>query len=457
MNRRRQLRSGPLLTPPQLFVLSFAVLVLAGATGLKIIPGIYTGQPLNWLDALFMSTSAGCVTGLSVVDPATVFTTAGQAFVLLLIQLGGLGMLTFTSLIILALGGRLSLRQESVSIVAEDTSSHIDRRRLTLDIVRFTLAFEAAGTVALYLIWAPEMGWSDALWPAIFHSVSAFCNAGFSTFSDSLIGFQESPLTLLVIMLLIVAGGLGFLTHEECYLTVISKFRRQAFRMSLQSRVVLMTTILLVVSGWAPLAMLEWDNTLRHLPPAHRLTNSLFMSVTSRTAGFNSIDYGRATDSSNLVTILLMTVGGSPGSTAGGLKTTTFALIGILAWSRLRGLEATNCFGRSVPEDTTSRAVGLFVISSAVLAAGVFGLTTTEMSSGVPGSLIHRMFEAVSAFNTVGLSMGITSSLSPPGRCITIILMFFGRVGLLTLAASLTRRRTPEHVFRYAYEDVVVG
>ena len=184
---------------------------------------------------------------------------------------------------------------------------------------------------------AATLGWTGAIWPAVFHSISAFCNAGFSTFSDNLMGFQQAPMILLTISGLVVLGGLGFLTHEELLQTLRSRRAKRAYRLSLQSRIVITTTAVLLIAGWIPLTILEWDRTLSELPAHHKVVNGLMMSVTSRTAGFNSIDYGQAADSSNLVTMLLMAVGGSPGSTAGGIKTTTLALMVILARSRLRG------------------------------------------------------------------------------------------------------------------------
>lgn len=445
------------MTPPQVFVGSFGLLILLGALGLWTIPGLFVDAAPSWTDCLFTSTSAVCVTGLSVFDVSNQMTLAGQMFLLLLIQLGGLGMLTFASLIIMAFGKRVSLRHDQTMIVAADNSSHIDRRRLAFDIVRFTFLFEAVGAGALLLLWGPQLGWPEAVWPAVFHSVSAFCNAGFSTFSDSLMGFQHSSGTLIVIMLLILAGGLGFLTHEEMYLRVQAAFQQRAFRVSLQSRIVLLTTLMLTVVGSVLLAAFEWNHTLRDMSLWDKAWNSVFMSVTPRTAGFNTIDYSKATDSSNLLTMLLMTIGGSPGSTAGGIKTTTFALIGLLAWSRLGGNDSTDCFCRSIPESTTSRAVGLFAFAAGIAMIGVFALTISEETSESNSTLIEWMFEAISAFNTVGLSLGITADLSEPGRWITILLMFFGRVGPLTLAAALTRSRNRLDDFRYAYEDVVVG
>jgi len=446
------------ITPPQLFVASFALLVFIGAAGFRLIPGLCAGEPFTWLDAIFMSTSAVCVTGLAVVDPATFLSFPGQVFLLMLIQLGGLGILTFTSLIIAALGKRLSLREESLCIFTADTNLHLTAGQVTMNIVRYTLIFELIGAMLLYGFWAPTLGWDGALWPAVFHSVSAFCNAGFSTFSDSLVGFQQAPMVLLTVMGLIVLGGLGFLTHEELLQTLRARRARKAYRLSLQSRIVLFSSMILICAGWLSLTYLEWNRTLSGLPVHHKLVNGLMMSVTSRTAGFNSIDYSQAADSSNLITMLLMSVGGSPGSTAGGIKTTTVALMVILAWSRLRGQESTTVWYRSIPEETSSRAVGLFTIAAAVSVGGIILLTISEGHQQHDRSVLREcMFEAVSAFNTVGLSLGLTAQMSVVSKGVTILLMFFGRVGLLTLAAALTVPRTGAKDFRYAYEDVVVG
>lgn len=443
------------LTSPQLFVGSFLSLIVLGAIGFKVLPGLYQAEPLTWLDAFFTSTSAVCVTGLSVVDISKVFTFWGQAFLLLLIQLGGLGMLSFASMIILAFGGRISLRQDACGIVQTDSAPTIDRRKLLADIFRFTMLFELIGSIALYLAWVPKFGWVEAIWPAIFHSVSAFCNAGFSTFSDSLIGFQTSPFVLLIIAGLIVAGSLGFLAHEELWIQFRSNRKRAAFRLSLQTRLVLVTSACLILVGWGFYIVFEWDHTLRLLNSLDKIVNAFFMSVTARTAGFNAVDYGQVSDSSLLLTLLLMSIGGSPGSTAGGIKTTTFAVIGLVAWSRLQGLESTTCWGRSIPEGTTSRAIGLVVIMVAVLIVGIFLLTMA--SPILNDGLVDQVFEATSAINTVGLSTGVTAQLTATGRIVIILLMFFGRIGMLTMAAALTLPRSTARGFRYSYEDVVVG
>ena len=457
------------LTPPQLFVASFAALVLGGTLGLVALPGLYTGPGLGWLDALFTATSAACVTGLVVVDTATFFTPLGQAYLLLLIQLGGLGMITFTTLIILALGRRLSLRHERLGGAGAELNFHVPPDRLARDVVLVTLGVEALGALLLWAIWGPRLGWGAAAWPALFHAVSAFCNAGFSTFSDSLIGFQRSPATLLVVGALVVLGGAGFLTFEELAMRLGADRRRDPRRrpapVSLHSRLALASTGALLLLGWALFALFEWHGALGGLALGDRVVNALFLSVTPRTAGFNSIDYAQATDSTNFLTILLMFVGGSPGSTAGGIKTTTIALLVLLAWDRFRGREITDYGRRSIPEATIQRAVGLTVVAFAVVTASIFVYTWTERATTAAAAtagvrdraFLAHMYEAVSAFNTVGLSMGITATLSAPGKLLTVLLMFLGRVGPLTFAAALATAATGRPAFRHAYEDVVVG
>jgi trk system potassium uptake protein TrkH len=450
------------LTPPQFFICSFLVLIAAGAIGLKQLPGLYTGNGLTWLDAVFTSTSAVCVTGLIVVDTATHFTLAGQAFLLLLIQLGGLGMITFATLIITMLGGRLSLHHEMISRGMAEAIPQIEYRRLTRDIVLFTVAFELAGAALLFVCWGPRLGWAAAAWPALFHSVSAYCNAGFSTFSDSLVRSAGAPHVLLIVAVLIVAGGIGFLVMEDVARWYRARRAGQVFRLAIHTRLVLCSTAVLIVAGWTAFCVFEWRVSFDGWPVLDKLVNGLFMSVTARTAGFNSIDYAQATESSNFLTVLLMSVGGSPGSVAGGMKTTTIALIGLLAWSRLKGYQAPMIWGRTVPPETSQRAVGLFVLVFAFLTVSVFLLTATEIEwvqhGKTQGMFLPVMFEAVSAFNTVGLSMNLTPTLSAPGKCVIIFLMFLGRVGPLTIAAALARRHlVSTQQFRYAHENVDIG
>jgi potassium uptake protein, TrkH family len=449
------------LTPAQLFVGAFLALILSGTVGFMVLPGLYAGPPLNWVDALFTATSAVCVTGLIVVDTAEYFTTWGQAYILLLIQLGGLGIISFTSVIIAALGRRLSLRQEMLAGGESDVVGEIDYRALTWAIFRFTFVAEVIGGILLYVFWVPRFGWGGAVWHSIFHTVSAFCNAGFSTFTTSLEAFQSNLPLLMVVMTLIVLGGLGFLTLEELNLWRRRRRKKGRFRLSIHSQIVLGTTALLIVGGWVAFTTFEWQNTLAGLSIGERLVNGLFASITPRTAGFNTIDYAQVETETNFLTIVFMMIGGSPGSTAGGIKTTTFALLGLLAWSRLQGSPTTSISGRTIPEATLQKSMSLFVVAFGIVTAGIFLYSVTEFASGVAAAaspFLTYMFEAVSAFNTVGLSMGATGNLTTPGRLFTVVLMFIGRVGTLTFVAAMARE--PKRIkggFRYAYEDVSIG
>lgn len=444
-------------TAAEQFVGSFFLLILLGTLGFIYLPGLYEGEPLSLTDAAFTSTSAVCVTGLIVVDTSTYFTFAGQAYILLLIQLGGLGLLTLTSTVITYLGGRPSLRTESLVKGTSTSMPYVPVQTLFVDVARFTFVTEAIGAVLLYLLWGPRLGWREAVWPSIFHSVSAFCNAGFSTNSNSLVDFQTSPMTLLVISILIIVGGLGFVALEE----IAQKFRRQSrndgVRLSVHTRLVLLTSAILLLGGCAMFAVFEWQETFAELRWWDKLSNAFFMSTTARTAGFNAIDYAEATDSSNFLTILLMMIGGSPGSTAGGMKTTTFALIGLLAWSRLRSQPTVIFADRSIPESTVQRAVGLFVITTGIVVVGIFVLISAARAVDVPDPFMVHTFEVVSAFNTVGLSMGITADLPVFSRWGVIVLMFVGRTGPLAIAAALTMRHAYYGKYRLAYEDVTIG
>ncbi len=449
------------ITAPRLFAGSFLLLILAGTAALSSLPGLYTGDRLSRLDALFTATSAVCVTGLTVSDTATAFTPAGQAVILLLIQLGGLGIITFSTAIILALGKRISLGVEEAAGASTGAAFRIDYRRLTRNVVLSTAVLETAGALVLYALWRGRTDGSPA-WHALFQSVSAFCNAGFSTFSDSLSSFRTEPAALGTIMFLIVIGGIGFPVLSEIFLERRRTAGRAGRTLSLHARIVLVTTTLLLLVGGAMYSRFEWNVAFSSLSAPEKLVNGLFMSVTARTAGFNTIDYADASDSSVFLTTILMFIGGSPGSTAGGVKTTTVAILLLIALSRLRGRGITSVSGRSVPEETNQRAVGLCVAAFIILAAAVFVFTASEIGfvshRESAGSFVKYLFEATSAFNTVGLSLGVTGDLSPVGRGLVIFLMFLGRVGPLTFASAIALRRpTARYEFRYSYEDVIIG
>jgi trk system potassium uptake protein len=447
------------LTPPQLFVTSFAGLIVLGTIGFLVLPGLYTGERIGFVDALYMATSAACITGLTVLDVSADLTFRGQLYLLILFQLGGLGMITFTTMIIIALGRRLSLRQETLTRVGStEVAPNVNLDRLFRDVFRFTFTIEAIGAVLLYAFLVPTHGAKGAIWHAIFQAVSAFCNAGFSTFPDSLIGFADRPAIVTTIMTMVVLGGLGFLTLEELAMWRRAEWSRRGLNLSLHSRLVLAATAVLVLTGAVAFAVFEWNNLLAVHSLPDKIVNAFFMSTTPRSGGFVTVDHAAAAEYTNFLTILLMFIGGSPGSTAGGIKTTTFLLIGLLALSRFRGREVVSAWGRSVPEETIQRAVGLVVVVFTAVTAGILVMTWTEREVEVTDRFLTLMFEAVSAFNTVGLSMGITEHLSDAGRVLSSLMMFVGRVGPLTFAAALAMAARREmSSYRYAYEDVVVG
>ena len=440
----------------QLLTLSFAGLIGVGTLGFLLLPGLYTGPRLSVIDALFTATSAVCVTGLVVVDTATFFTGWGQAWIALLIQLSGLGILTIATLIILALGRRPALA------VGESVGQQVPRRfgspRAVLRaVVVVTFVAEGAGAVVLWLSWGGEMGWAGAVWPAVFHAVSAFCNAGFSTFSTSLVGLRAHLPTLTTISALVILGGLGFVVLTDVWVRVVPRTTR---RLSLHTTLVLTTTVVLLVVGTVLFYLFEAANVLGGMGGVTRALNAAFMSVTARTAGFNTVDYGAISDTSVVLTIIFMVIGGSPGSTAGGIKTTTAALLALLFVSYLRGRRDVSVRHRSVRPEHIALATGLAVGTVALLAAAVFVLMVSELPVNVQDRtlLVRATFEAASAFGTVGLSMGLTTALTTAGKLVITFLMFLGRVGPLTLAASMAiaAQRRQAH-YRHAFEDVVVG
>ncbi len=455
LRRRRTWRSiWAGLSPSRLLVLSFALLVLVGTLGFRLLPVLASAERLPWTDALFMATSAVCVTGLAVVDPATGMTLAGQLWTLLLVQLGGLGLLAFTSGILLTIGRRLSLRHEALVHGPDGVAPQVDYRALVRRVLRHTLLIELAGFVLLYMVWTPRYGAVETLWPALFHAVTAFMNAGFSTFPGGLAGHAGHGSALVVIMALALAGGLGFLVIEE--LGAWARRGRRGRRLSLHARIVVVATVAISLAGTAGFALLEWEGTLGGLPTGERLLHALFGGAATRTAGFSTVDFGAVRTPTALVTMALMFIGGAPGSTAGGVKVTTFALLIVLAVSRLLGRRSVSAFHRTIPEETLGRAAGLMVLAVIVLSVGLLALVVVDPAAAAHGSFLAYMFEAVSAFGTAGLTMNLTPELSPGARHVVAALMFLGRVGIMTAAAALVLgpRAVP---FRYAKEDVAIG
>jgi trk system potassium uptake protein TrkH len=443
----------------QLFLLSFAVLIAAGTTGFMLLPGLYTGEGLGFVDALFTATSAVCVTGLIVVDTATYFTPLGQAWIALLIQLGGLGILTFTTLVIGVLGRRASLGATEAAGGDATALPHLAPGQLVRYVVGATLVLETVGAVSLWWAWKGDFGAAGAVGPAVFHAISAFCNAGFSIFTDSLEGFAGRPSVVGVVSILVVLGGLGFIVLADLW---TRWSRPDVRRFSTHSRLVLISTAALLGGATVLYLGFELPHTLREMGWIDRLTNAWFMAVTPRTAGFNTVDYDAVSNPALFLTVLLMIVGGSPGSTAGGIKTTTLTLLGLAFLQRLRGHEHVSVAGRSIPSETVHRAAALTVGGLVLLGVAVLVLTMVEQAGGAGVTdrvdFLRLVFEAHSAFGTVGLSMGVTDTLSSAGRVVVVVLMYLGRVGPLAVASAMAvavGRKTTQ--YRYAQEDVVIG
>jgi trk system potassium uptake protein TrkH len=444
------------LSAPQLLVSSFAGLIAVGTAGFLVLPGLWVGPRVGFVDALFMATSAVCVTGLSVLDVSSRMTFWGQLWLLALIQLGGLGILTLAALAAAALGRRSSLEVEEAVGNPASILPFSSPRALVRAVVVTTLVVELAGALLLWLAWAGSLGSRAAFWPALFHAVSAFCNAGFSTFRGSLVPFATHPATLLVVAALIVTGGIGFLVVEDLRHRTAGRRRR----LTVHSRLALATTAILLALATGLYLLFESGETLERFGVVDRLTNALFLAVTPRTAGFNAVDYDALSNPSVLLTIGLMWIGGSPGSTAGGVKTTTVALLSLLFVSRLRGRGEVTIADRTVPDATVQRAVGLAVGGALILVVASFVLSWTELPDRDAvrdrAHFVRLVFEAQSALGTVGLSMGVTDELTPAGRLVVTALMFVGRVGPLAVLEAMARRGLRAR-FRMAHEDVLVG
>jgi len=451
-------REGIDLSAPQLLVGSFAALILTGTAGFLVLPGLWHGERASPIDALFMATSAVCVTGLAVLDVSTRLTFFGQLWLLLLVQLGGLGILTFAALAARAIGQRASLQVEEA--VAGPASLVPSRSPMALvrAIVVITLVVEACGAAVLWALWRDDLGLAGAVWPAVFHAVSAFCNAGFSLFRDNLVAYAGDAPVLLTVAGLIVVGGIGFPVLEDVRLRLAGRRRR----LFVHTRLVLATTAVLVVGSSLLYLALEWHRALAAFDAPTRLAHALFLAITPRTAGFNAVDYDRLANPSVLLTIALMWIGGAPASTAGGVKVTTAALLFLVFVSKLRGRRDVVAGNRTLPDGTIQRAIGLAAGAVALLVGAVFVLLWTEVDAAGAqvdrGLLIRLLFEAQSALGTVGLSMNQTTQLSPVGRLVIVGLMFAGRVGPLALIeAMIIRASRRSGGVRLAREDVLVG
>lgn len=445
------------LSASQLLVVSFAALVTLGWLGFLFLPGLYEAEPMGWVDALFISASAVCVTGLSPIDVPNVLTFWGELWLLALIQAGALGILTFAAMVVAAAGRRSGLDIEEAAGGFASVLPRGTPRQMLATIFGVTIAVEAAGALALFALWVDDHGVLNALWLAVFHAVSAFGNAGFSLFSDNFVGERGHPLVLSVIGGLVVAGGLGFPVIQDLRFR-LRRAQRQR-RLSTHSRLVLTSTAVLVLGGAAFFLFFEWDRELARLGLVDRAANALLMSITPRTAGFNTVNYDAVTNASLFLTFVLMWIGGGPASTAGGAKVTTATLLALVLWARLRGEAHVSVVGRTVPDETVNRATGLAVGMVLILAAFLTLMVAFEPAvtpQAERAQLVRFAFEVQSALSTVGLSMNLTPTLADGSKLTLVAVMLLGRVGPLAVlgAMALRSQRTS---FRYAHEEVLIG
>ena len=444
-------------TPARFSVLIFLIIIVIG-TLLLSLPAASSNQPLSLTDAMFTSTSATCVTGLVVVDTGQDLSLFGQLVVLLLIQVGGLGIMTVSTAFLLAVGRRPSIGGRMMIQDTFTASGDYNLGSLIWDVVRFTFLMEGAGAVILFFRLLSGYSVFEALYYAIFHAVSAFCNAGFALFPDSLVHFQQDWLVNLVIGVLIISGGLGFLVVFE--LRRNFPFRRRTWtRLSLHTKLVLTTTGALLLLGTVLILVMEWNNTLQHLSVPHRFLAAFFQSITTRTAGFNTLPIGQMANETLFLMILLMFIGASSGSCGGGVKTGTIATLVVLALSRLRGQRRPQAFRRSISEASIARAISVVLISALVVGAAIMILLMTELGAvshpESRGKFLELLFEAVSGFGTVGLSTGITPALTIVGKLTFVLVMFTGRLGPLVIALAISRRKAVS--YHYAEENIMIG
>lgn len=436
--------------PAQIIVFGFSSVIMAG-TALLMLPIAHHGPgSARPITALFTATSAVCVTGLTTVETANSWTTFGHVVILVLIQLGGLGIMSLASLAGILISHRLGLRSRLRAQAETGALNLGDVRSVLRGVLAVTLFFEGITTAALTIWFVVNHHYSPtkALWNGLFHAISAYNNAGFTLFENNLVRFAHDPFVLIVIALAVIAGGIGF--------PVILDLRRERFRFkawTLHTKLVMVMTAAILIIGTGFFSISEWDNPLT-LGPLNSFESSVggfFAAVTDRTAGFNSIDYGAANNSTVLLSTVFMFIGGAPAGTAGGVKVTTIAVITLMVWSEMRGDPDVSVFGRRLPSFSQRQALVVFVLGLTAIFIGTLVLITTG-----PFEIGASAFEAASAFSTTGLTTGITPLLKIPGQLILILLMFLGRVGPLTLGTALVLRERGR-LFRFPEERPMVG
>lgn len=438
-------------TPTRVLVFGFAGLILLGSFLLTLPVAARSGQSTPFLKAIFTATSAVCVTGLVVVDTATHYSLFGQLVIIALIQAGGLGIMTMTTLFALLLGKRINLRER---LIIQESLNALQLEgvvSLVKSIIKMTFLIEGAGGLLLSLRFIPDLGWAKGIYYGVFHSISSFCNAGFDLFGTvygpfaGFTHFQEDPLVSLTVPILIILGGLGFVVIQDLIT------HRRFSRLSLHSKMAITITAVLVVGGMVVIWLLERDNALSGLTPLGAFLASFFQAVTPRTCGVNTLNISALRGATQFFMVILMFIGASPGGTGGGVKTTTFGALVVAAWSVIKGKSEANLFERNIPQSTIFKSLAIIMLATILVAAVTMILTITEQSD-----FLTILFETTSAFGTVGLTMGLTTHLSSIGQVLIAFTMYVGRVGPLTLALAMWQRQGKAR-YHYPEEKIIVG
>lgn len=450
-----------IFTPTRMIAASFAILILLGTFFLAL-PFSANEESLKLIDALFIATSAVCVTGLSPIDISTKLSFFGQFVVLILMQLGGLGLMSFTTTLYFWFGQRLPITERlAIQEAFQTTPKRI--KQLILYILGFTFSIESIGAISLFIYWTLKGQFSSigqTLWFSIFHSVSAFTHGSFALFSDSLIRFQKDFFVQFVITTLIILGGLGFLVAYELKGWIESKFSKKRFRLSVQTRLTVLTTLGIIAIGTLLIFISERSLAFANFSFFEALMNSYFFSIVPRTSGFNTISMTDFSGTGVLILMLLMFIGGSSGSTAGGIKVGTFGLLVAYTLARFRGETQLNLWNRTIPQQSIDKATAVVVASAVVILLATVILMFNE-TRGLSAELsqtkfVPILFETISAFGTVGLSLNFTDKLSDFGKFILVLVMFVGRIGAISVAIAISLREK-KTTFSYAEENIMIG
>ena len=453
MSARKRQVTKKAMNPTRIIAVTFALIILLGTILLALPFASRSGVSCGIRPALFTATSATCVTGLVLFDTWTQWSGFGQAVILLLIEVGGLGFMSAASLVIFVLRRKVGLRQRMLMAQALSVDEMEGVVRLQKWVLLGSLSIQLTGALILFLRFLPDYGLrQSAIW-SVFHAVSAFCNAGFDLTGSVAPGanlnvFNHDPVVLITVMALVVVGGLGFFVWEE--VATERSFRKY----SVYTKLVLVTTGVLILTGAVLIAVLEWNNpeTLGHMPVWQKILNAFFQSVTVRTAGFTSVDQAALTEGAKAASIALMAIGGSSGSTAGGIKTVTFLVLVLFVISRARGRNTVTAFRRTIPHEKIMDAATIVTIVASLAFAGAIFVAATS-----PVTFTDALYETVSALATVGLTAGVTPNLSIPAQFLIVVFMYFGRVGILTISLGFLMGDKAEDRFRYANTNIMIG